>query len=62
MQVFIHGRICRSIEEVDVWEAVTEYLDGSIFGGTASFIIMTVFVLGLCAYGLIKSRKIYTEV
>ncbi len=49
-------------EEVDVWEAVTEYLDGSIFGGTASFIIMTVFILGLCAYGLIKSRKIYTEV
>ncbi len=49
-------------EEVDVWEAVTEYLDGSIFGGTASFIIMTVFILGLCFFGVTASTEIYTEV
>jgi hypothetical protein len=49
-------------EEVDVWQAVVDYLEPSIFGGVGSFVICTVFILGLCAYGLIKSRKIYTEV
>jgi hypothetical protein len=49
-------------EEIDVWDNVVTELSGSIFGGAASFVIMTVFILGLCAYGLIKSRKIYTEV
>lgn len=49
-------------EEVDVWEAVTTYLSDSIFGGVGSFVIMSVFIIGLCIYGLVKSRKIYTEV
>jgi hypothetical protein len=49
-------------EEVNVWQAVVDYLDGGVFGGYAGVIILTVFVLGLCAYGLIKSRKIYREV
>ena len=46
----------------DVWEAVVEYLEPGIFGGVGGMVVMTVFILGLCAYGLIKSRKIYREV
>ena len=48
--------------EVDVWQAAVDYLDGGIFGGFAGMIILSVFILGLSAYGLIKSRKIQSEV
>jgi len=48
--------------EVDVWQACVDYLSTGLFGGTGGMIIMTVFILGICAYGLWKSRKIYREV
>jgi hypothetical protein len=48
--------------EVDVWAAVCDYLAPGVFGGAAGMIILSVFILGLSAYGLIKSRKIYEEV
>ena len=47
---------------MSVWDAVVEYLSDGIFGGTAGTIIMVVFILGLSAFGLYKSRKIFTEV
>lgn len=49
-------------EGYDVWQAAVDYLEPGLFGGFGGMIIMTVFILGICAYGLIKSRKIYTEV
>ncbi len=45
-----------------VWDAVVDYLSTGIFGGEAGTILMIVFILGLSAYGLIKSRKIFREV
>jgi hypothetical protein len=48
--------------EVDVWQAAVDYMSNGLFGGTAGMIIMAVFIIGICAYGLIKSRKIYREV
>ncbi len=48
--------------EVDVWQAFVDYLDTGVFGGLAGVIILTVFIFGLSAYGLWKSRKIYKEV
>lgn len=48
--------------EYDVWQEAVNYLEPGLFGGVGGMIIMTVFILGLCAYGLIKSRKIYREV
>ncbi len=47
---------------MSVWDAIVEYLDAGIFGGTAGTIIMIAFILGLSAFGLYKSRKIFTEV
>ncbi len=47
---------------MDVWGAVVDYLDTGLFGGTAGTIIMAVFIIGLSAFGLYKSRKIFTEV
>ena len=47
---------------VDVWQEAVNYLEPGIFGGAGGMIIMTVFILGLCAWGLWKSRKIYKEV
>jgi len=51
-------------EEVayNVWDALVEYLEPGVFGGFAGVIILTAFILGISAYGLIKSRKIYKEV
>jgi len=45
-----------------VWDDLVTYMADGIFGGFGSAVVMTVFILGLCAYGLIKSRKIFTEV
>ena len=45
-----------------VWDDVVDYLSTGIFGGTAGTVIMVVFILGLSAFGLYKSRKIFTEV
>jgi hypothetical protein len=46
----------------DVWQAFVDYLETGVFGGFWGVVILTVFILGLSAYGLIKSRKIYQEV
>ncbi len=41
------------------WEAFDAFFaDGIPYGS----IICTVFIIGLCAYGLIKSRKIFREI
>lgn len=45
-----------------VWDELVEYMSTGIFGGNAGAIIMSAFIIGLCIYGLIKSRKIFKEV
>ena len=46
-----------------VWDDLVEYMSEGVFGGGfGSAIVMVVFILGLSAYGLIKSRKIFKEV
>ena len=45
-----------------VWDDLVDYMTDGIFGGTGSAVVMIVFILGLSAYGLWKSRKIFKEV
>ncbi len=41
------------------WEAFESFFDNGIPYGAY---ICTAFIIGLCAYGLIKSRKIFREI
>ena len=45
-----------------VWDDLVDYMTDGLFGGTGRAVVMIVFILGLCAYGLWKSRKIFKEV
>lgn len=45
------------------WEAFTNYMfpDG-LFGATGGAVVVSVFIIGLCAFGLWKARRIFQEI
>ena len=44
------------------WEGFIGYFQDGIFGSNAGAIICTIFIIGLCAFGLWKARKIFQEI
>lgn len=44
------------------WDLYVDYFVNSPLGGTASAIISSVFIVGLCAFGLILARRMYNKI
>lgn len=47
---------------MDHWQAYVDFFQDGIIGGTAGAVTVIVFIVGLCAFGLWKSRQLFKEI
>lgn len=47
---------------MDNWQAFVDFFQDGIISGTTGAVAVTVFIFGLCAFGLWKARHLFEEI